>query len=495
MHRGRGKGLQRSRGNVPSSAGPPRTAKFASTKNDQMPTSLSMRQDRDKKIRQAEDAEYLGPPPPERDLIQVTHVLADKDLLPNGFVNSRVLDDIRRQYRVYISSDVNNILDIRCETMPRLQKALEAINWAIRNMRLSSDSPDVCFLVQKPTDSFMNGMIRVDLGARPSFLSPTPILTSTATAMDHNLPQLISDITSSSEGLMALNKTMGLSVNFGRVIVGKRKKGTREEATYSEFTDLMRTCSLRGGAVFQSRLEDDGKPEQLLRFLVHSEEAICSGVKEMKRGCELVVKAKGLDIKTEGDYTPGKRVQLGMVRATRPEQWARLNWTVAAPDMQYDWNFRMDAWEQVEVPPEFEDLPKKVSITLKPDDDIFLPIPKVETAKLATLGEQITEICVRSWAIVPFGESNYEVKIDVAKTLKGHRAAGEPEITWGIELHAPHWEESVNYANGGRKDWGKELENIWTEGNDLKSRLGYFMRTVLEVQALLNRADAGDTLP
>jgi hypothetical protein len=66
---------------------------------------------------------------------------------------------------------------------------------------------------------------------------------------------------------------------------------------------------------------------------VESEEAICSGVNEMKRGCEVIVRANGLDIKTEGDYTSGKGVQLAMVRATRPEQWARLNWTVAAPDM------------------------------------------------------------------------------------------------------------------------------------------------------------------
>lgn len=153
---------------------------------------------------------------------------------------------------------------------------------------------------------------------------------------------------------------------------------------------------------------------------------------------------------------------------------------------QYDWSFRIDAWDQVEVPSEFENLAKRISISLKPDDDSFLPIPNVNTAQLASLGEQITEIYTRSWAIVPFKESNYAIKIDVTNNLKGLQA-GEPQVTWGIELYAPHWEESVNYASGGRKDWGKELEHIWTEGEDLKSRLGCFMRTILEVQALLNR--------
>jgi hypothetical protein len=66
---------------------------------------------------------------------------------------------------------------------------------------------------------------------------------------------------------------------------------------------------------------------------VQPEEAICSDLNDMKRGCEVVVKADGLDIKAEGDYTSGKGVQLAMVRATRQEQSPLLNWMVAAPDM------------------------------------------------------------------------------------------------------------------------------------------------------------------
>ncbi|CAF3574491.1 hypothetical protein FGSG_01335 [Fusarium graminearum PH-1] len=502
MYRGRGRGggggARRGRGNFPPAGstrpvagpprppvGPPRPPRFASTKNDHMPTSKYMRKDRDERIRQAEDAEYLGRPPADKDLIQVTHVLPSKEI-PSGLEDSRVFNDIRRQYQVYITRDIPNILDIRCESMARLQKALEAINWAIRDMRLSQDTPNVCFLTQKPNDVLIHDMIRVGLGTRSSFLSRSPEIISGATAMDHHLPQLTSNIVSSSEGLMALNKTMGLRVNFGLLIPIKRKKGAQEEATYADFTKLVQGYSRRGGAIFYTRLEDDGKAEQLICFLVQSKEAICSDVKEMKRGCEVVVKASGLDIKAEGDYISGKGVQLAMVRATRPEQGALLNWTVAAPDMQYDWSFRIDAWDQVEVPSEFENLAKRISISLKPDDDSFLPIPNVNTAQLASLGEQITEIYTRSWAIVPFKESNYAIKIDVTNNLKGLQA-GEPQVTWGIELYAPHWEESVNYASGGRKDWGKELEHIWTEGEDLKSRLGCFMRTILEVQALLNR--------
>jgi hypothetical protein len=160
---------------------------------------------------------------------------------------------------------------------------------------------------------------------------------------------------------------------------------------------------------------------------------------------------------------------------------------------QYDWNFRVDAWDKVDVPPEFKDLAKRILLNINPDDDALLPIPSVNTAKLASLGEKITQIRARSWVIIPFKESDYVLRIYITKSLKGPRTSEEPEVTWGIELYAPHWEESVNHASGGRKDWGKGLENIWMEGDDLKSRLGCFMRTILEVQALLNKAHADAT--
>ncbi|KAJ4131964.1 hypothetical protein NW768_006164 [Fusarium equiseti] len=481
---------QRERGKFPLSTRPSTLKKFASTKGDHMPTAKSMRQEKDDKIRQAEEAEYLGRPPDNKDLIQVTHVLPGKELLPNGLDDPRALDGIRREYRVYITRDVPNVLDIRCESMPRLQKALSAIDWAIRNMRLSSDNPNVSFIVQQPTLAPITDLIQAKLGTRAYFPSRCPQLLGNLTAMDQHLSHLTMEVNSSSEGLIALNKTLGLRVNFGHVVITKKKRGTQDEISHSDFVDLMRVYSRRGGALFHTRIDGHEKAEEILRFILQPGEAICTSEDEIKRGCEILVRSNGLDIKTEGDYTHGKGVQLAMVRATRPEQWARLNWTVAAPDMNYDWNFRVDAWDQAEVPLEFKDLAKKVSI-VSHNDDALLPVPRVDIRKLASLKDKITGICAKSWAIVPFKDSNYALKFNVTKTLKESGAAEEPEVTWGVELYAPHWEESVNHASGGRKDWGQGLENIWAEGSDLESRLGSFMRTILEVQALLTRADAG----
>ncbi|CAG7562213.1 unnamed protein product [Fusarium equiseti] len=481
---------QRERGKAPLSTRLSTLKKFASTKDDQMPTAKSMRQEKGDKIRQAEKAQYLGRPPDNNDLIQVTHIIPGKEMLPSGLDDPRAFDKIRREYRVYITRDIPNVLDIRCESMPRLQKALHAINWTIRNMRLSNDSTNISLLVQEPTNAPVTDLIQAKLGTRAYFPSRSPQLLDNSTAMDRHLSQLTMEVNSSSEGLIALNKMLGLRVNFGHAVITKKKRGAQDEISHSAFVDLMRVYSKRGGAVFQTRLDGDEKAEEVLRFLLQPEEAICTSEDEIKRGYEIIVRSNGLDIKTEGDYTHGKGVQLAMVRATRPEQWARLNWTVAAPDMNYDWNFRVDAWDQAEVPLEFKDLARKVSVAL-PDEDNLLPVPRVDIRKLVGLKDKITDICAKSWVIVPFKDSNYELKFNITKTLKEFGAAEEPEVTWGVELYAPHWEESVNHASGGQKDWGQGLENIWAEGNDLESRLGSFIRTILEVQSLLNRADAG----
>ncbi|KAF4969121.1 hypothetical protein FSARC_3588 [Fusarium sarcochroum] len=514
MYRGGGRGNSRARGGFQPSTEPAISKNFASTKNDHMPTARSMVQKKDDKVRQAEDVEFLGHPPPDRDLIQVslttkaklqvssesnkiikvTHVLPGKELIPQGLDHPGALDDIRRKYRVYITRDKPNVLDIRCESMSRLQQALQAINWVIRDMRLSNEGDVTLFLAQTPTNAILSDMIRAKLGARPYFVSPSLNSASNTSALDDHLHQLGMSMASSVERLTGFNKTMGFRVNFGRLIIGKRKKG-HDEITYSDLTKLMDAYSNRGGATFEHRLKDVEKAEQLLQFLVRPEVMVCNGPDDIKRGCEVIVATQGQEIKAEADYTSDQGTQLAMVRATKPESSAPLSWTIAAPDMQYDWNFRVDAWDQVDIPPEFKDLAKKVVLIVKPDEGILLPVPSMTTTKLASLDGQITHIKARSWAIVPFKETDYVLKISITKTLKGVRAEGEPDITWGLELYAPHWDESVNHASGGRKDWGKGLENIWTEGHDLKSRLEGFIGTVLEVQALLNRVHTDAASP
>lgn len=493
MYQGRG-GVASGRGELMPPTSLSKALKFASTKNERLKTAKNIYQGREDKIRQAEDAEHLGRPPPGKYLVQASLVLPGQHLLPVALDEPAALDDIRRKYRVYITRDVPNILGIHCDSIYRLQRAFGAVNWRIRDMRLSNDSSPARFLVQRPTKAAITDMIQLKLGARPCFSSKNPNPISNASSMDEHLPRLASDLASSAEGLMALNKTMGLRVSFGHVIIAKRPKGTEDEIAFDQFTTLMNMYPSRGGASIVTRLEDAHEAEQLLQYISRPEAGICKNMKDMRRGCEVVVVANGLQIKTEADYNP-QLMQLAMVRATRPETRARWSWTTAAPDMEHDWNIRMDAWDKVDVPTEFKDLAKRISVVFNPDEGTILPLPNVDISKLSIPDEQFTEIQARSWAIIPFKESPYVLKINITELLKGSRTIGEQNVTWGVELYAPHWEESLNYSSGGRKDWGEGLENVWEEGDNLQSRLGCFLRTTMEVQALLNRVHADTASP
>lgn len=179
--------------------------------------------------------------------------LPGQHLLPVALDEPAALDDIRKKYRVYITRDVPNVLKMHCDSVHRLQKAFEAVNWRIRDMRLSNDSSPTRFLIQRPTKAAATDMIQLKLGARPSFLSKTSNPITNASSMDEHLPRLVSDLASSAEGLMALNKTMGLRVSFGHVIIAKRPRSTEDEITFDHFTTLMNMYPSRGGASMVTR--------------------------------------------------------------------------------------------------------------------------------------------------------------------------------------------------------------------------------------------------
>lgn len=276
-------------------------------------------------------------------------VLPGQHLLPQGLDEPNALDAIRRDYRVYITNPKPNILDIRCDNMTRMRKALDAINWTIRDMRLSNDNPAVRFLVQSPTNADSSEAIRAKLLSRPRFVKCRPNLIDAGFAMDEHLEQLTRDMSSTAESLMALNKTMRMRVQFGHLIIEKRKKGTEDEITYNDLVKVLKLHSTRGGArlearqvptatypslsLIRARFPDTHQAETLLRFLIKPEQGICGGPGAVKVSHEVIVDVDGLEIKTEAEVLRGRKPQLSMARAAKPETWGRMNWTIAAPDM------------------------------------------------------------------------------------------------------------------------------------------------------------------
>lgn len=70
MYQGRG-GVASGRGDLMPPTSLSKALKFASTKNERLKTAKNIYQGREDKIRQAEDAEHLGRPPPGKYLVQV----------------------------------------------------------------------------------------------------------------------------------------------------------------------------------------------------------------------------------------------------------------------------------------------------------------------------------------------------------------------------------------------------------------------------------------
>lgn len=458
-----------------------------------MGTAKSMIDHGRQKARRAEDDEYLGPPPLGRDLILTRVVLPGKHMLPRGLDEPWALDDIRKAHKVYITHVQPNILDIHCESMPRMQQAVHALNWAIHDLRLSNEHPPVRFLLQEPTNSDVNDMVRVEIGSRPRFTSRSSTLVSNSSAMDKHLHRLVVDMPTSADTLMALNKNMKMRVNFGHLDVRSRNTQGRDEITHDEFVKLLNMYSVRGGASLGTKLPEATRAEEVMRYLVNPAQGICSSRQEITQSCEVTLVTKGLEIKTDAMDPMGKKMQLSMVRAMRSEAWGRLNWTVAAPDMQYDWNLRVDAWDNEEVPVEFKDLSQKLLLTVDSNQagSDLIRIPRVSTHKLGNVRDSIGQLRLKSSAIIPYKNTPYVIEVNVTKVWKGTCMADTPEITWGVEFYAAHWDESIMHISGGdhRKDWGQGLKHMWPGDEPcLESRFGEFLGTILEIQALLDGA-------
>jgi hypothetical protein len=82
-----------------------------------------------------------------------------------------------------------------------------------------------------------------------------------------------------------------------------------------------------------ARLPNAERAEKILQFLVKPEQHVCRALKDVERTCEFTVVTEDQEIKANANCIPGQNMKLSMVRATRPEAWGRLNWTVVAPDM------------------------------------------------------------------------------------------------------------------------------------------------------------------
>lgn len=118
----------------------------------------------------------------------------------------------------------------------------------------------------------------------------------------------------------------------------------------------------------------------------------------------------------------------------------------------------------------------------------ILKVPNVNTSGLGDLQNEVGETRLKSSVLIPYKTTPYIIEVSVTKKWNKAQTREESETTWGVELYASHWDESINYVCGGerRKDWGQGLNQMWPgDEPGLEPRFGGFLQTILEVQALL----------
>lgn len=181
-------------------------------------------------------------------------VIPNADQFPNGLENLSGLDTLRQSQRVWINVVEPDVLSVRSKTMANLREAMGAINWALHDMRLSVENPAAQFIVQMPKYAHAEGLVFVDLGARPVIReTDAPNEAREANVIVNDLGGKIAPgLSGSMETLRGLDKDLSMRAHLGRINIRQKKTGAGREFSLKQFEQLMKTYSIRGGASLNS---------------------------------------------------------------------------------------------------------------------------------------------------------------------------------------------------------------------------------------------------
>ncbi|KND90344.1 hypothetical protein TOPH_04933 [Tolypocladium ophioglossoides CBS 100239] len=456
---------------------------------------------------------HLRAPPPDPSLIQASLVIPGQHMLPRGLDNPAALDDIRKKHKVWITRVQPNVLELRGESIRRLQEAMSEINWALHDMRLSGGNPTTRFLAQKPVNVPDSAVVRVDVNTRPHVATMKRIPGDTLPAALDIFHQLHPGLVPSMDVLRGLGTELKMRVNFGRLQVRMRKKGLGNEMTYTNFAKMMPGYSVRGGAGLDTRLSDAHVADKVAQLLMDPAAGILDDENlVVQRRCAILLQIGDQELVAEVETPSTERVQVSASRMTRTDKWTRLNWTVAAPDMsvepqtlsnrnqltrsrELDWNLQVVPCETMtSMPTELRKLAG--GIVLIPDgaggdQTAALKPPRVLMTTRAG-GDKVDETLLKTSILVPFKDTPFLVEISVTQAWSGLKTNTTPETWWGVEFYGQHWDEAINHVSPGerRKDWGPGLRDIWLgRSPSLEERFMEFLEHVLKIQSALGEAD------
>lgn len=204
----------------------------------------------------AEKDRYLQAATPTQDMISAKLVFPTGEFLPSALDDPRSLDEVRVKYQVWINFEAANILAIYGRTSAKLQEAIQAIHWTIHDMRLSDEQDVTRFFLQERVTLGDNRLVRVLVGNRPCVVGENEETLESAKQEEILAAlweDLGADLSAAAETLMGLGKDLDMHVNFGRLNVRRKEKGSANEFTHEQFRKLLKPYGRRGNASLGKR--------------------------------------------------------------------------------------------------------------------------------------------------------------------------------------------------------------------------------------------------
>lgn len=159
----------------------------------------------------------------------------------------------------------------------------------------------------------------------------------------------------------------------------------------------------------------------------------------------------------------------------------------------FDWNLEVKAHKKLQtVPSDLATFLQKLKIQCPKAkaNGGMLMLPRLITKDAKHPDTKVSACRMKSSTMMTLSDGKYAVEVSITRAWDGVEFDNPSTFTWEIELFGSRWEEAINTvgSNGMRKDWGKDLIEIWP-GSDpsLESRFKNFLRNVLKIQALLTR--------
>lgn len=181
-------------------------------------------------------------------LFQAILVLPEHDMLLRDLSDAASFDAIRTQNEAWIKQDKRNVLHIYSRTIKCLQEGFKATNWAVHDARLARQNISAQFLVQMPVNTTRDSAISVNLDSRPQVEQVHLQSVGIPEVAADVLKQLGSQFFTSTTTLQTTNRLLHMQVDFGNVIIRRRKKGVGSHMTYLDFAEMALQYGNRGGA-------------------------------------------------------------------------------------------------------------------------------------------------------------------------------------------------------------------------------------------------------